>query len=312
MGDAQVPRGIPAGRKPEGGSEVVTTPFALRWRYAVSRWLFALVYSVLGLRRKTVRDNLTRSFPHADAVTLRAMRRQFVQRQSELLAEIDYGRRITPEELRDRVRIVNPDVLQAAAAPRPAILAAGHQCNFEWVLLRVSLELGDQWLALYKPLRNARVEQYFRDLRTRFGTRLVPAKSVLRELANFRQARGIAIVADQAPRTTPEKHWVRFLEQDTAFYMGPELLGRALRSPVYYVSMRRLARGHYEIEFLPLAAAGEKLPSGEITRRYAEALERDIQADPAGWWWSHRRWKLKRDATHGGSDTTTTPRQGDE
>jgi lauroyl/myristoyl acyltransferase len=22
-------------------------------------------------------------------------------------------------------------------------------------------------------------------------------------------------------------------------------------------------------------------------------LERDIEADPAGWWWSHKRWKLK-------------------
>lgn len=297
MADAEVHGDPPQNRKPVDAPQIVVTPIALRWRYAMSRWLFVLVYGVLGLRRATVRDNLARSFPGAAAARLRQLRRAFVQRQSEMLAEIDYGRSITPDELRDRVRIVNPEVLQAAAAPRPAILAAAHQCNFEWVLLRVSLELGDQWLALYKPLRNARADRYFHDLRTRFGTRLVPAKSVLRELAKFRQARGIALVADQSPRTSPEKHWVRFLEQDTAFYMGPELLGRALRSAVYYVSMRRLARGQYEVEFVPLAAAGEKLPDGEITRRYAEALERDIRADPAGWWWSHKRWKLQRETT---------------
>jgi Kdo2-lipid IVA lauroyltransferase/acyltransferase len=45
-----------------------------------------------------------------------------------------------------------------------------------------------------------------------------------------------------------------------------------------------------------LNVAGEKLASGELTERYARALERDIRRDPAGWWWSHQRWKLKRPA----------------
>ena len=76
--------------------------------------------------------------------------------------------------------------------------------------------------------------------------------------------------------------------------MGPEMLGRALRSQVAYVSMRRLTRGCYEIELQPLNEPGEKLTTGLLTERYARALERDIRNDPAGWWWSHRRWKLTR------------------
>ena len=269
-----------------------TANFALRLRYVVCGWLLRLAYGVLGLRRRTIGANLAKSFPTVDSAGLRRVRREFVARQAEVLAEIDYSRRISADELRARVRIVNPEILRSAVAPRPTILAAAHQCNFEWLLLRVSLELGDGLLALYKPLRNARAEAYFRSIRTRFGTRLVPAKSVLRELANFRQSRAIGLVADQVPRTSPDKHWVRFLEQSTAFYMGPEMLGRALRSQVCYLSMRRLDRGRYELEFVPLNEPGEKLPPGEITTRYARALERDIQADPAGWWWSHRRWKL--------------------
>jgi KDO2-lipid IV(A) lauroyltransferase len=279
---------------------VLPTGFALRVRYALSRWLFSLVYGVLGLRRQTIRDNLARSFPDQDPRALRTLRRKFVTRQSEVFAEIDYARRIDADELRARVRIVNPEVLASAQAPRPAIFAAAHQCNFEWLLLRASLELGEALLALYKPLGSARAEAYFRKVRTRFGTRLVPAKSVLRELARFRDARGIGLVADQVPRSSPEKHWVDFLHQPTAFYMGPELLARALRSNVYFISMRRLARGQYEIEFVPLNTAGEKPATGAITERYARALERDIQADPAGWWWSHRRWKLKREEAGNG------------
>ncbi|MBK7902092.1 MAG: hypothetical protein IPJ97_03415 [Proteobacteria bacterium] len=45
-----------------------------------------------------------------------------------------------------------------------------------------------------------------------------------------------------------------------------------------------------------MTAAGEKLAAGVPTERYARVLERDIDADPAGWWWSHKRWKqLKGD-----------------
>jgi KDO2-lipid IV(A) lauroyltransferase len=132
-------------------------------------------------------------------------------------------------------------------------------------------------------------------MRSRFGARLVPAKSILRELANFREAAVIGLVADQVPRTSPEKHWVSFLGQDTAFFMGPELLGRALRSQVVLAKTRRLARGRYELEFVPLNEPSEKLSSGEITSRYARALEAWIREDPPGWWWSHRRWKLQQE-----------------
>jgi KDO2-lipid IV(A) lauroyltransferase len=110
----------------------------------------------------------------------------------------------------------------------------------------------------------------------------------------MRGVSAIGMLADQVPRTSPEKHWVEFLGQDTAFYMGGELLGRGLRAQVCAVKMRRLARGRYELTLEPLNEPGEKLPHGEVTTRYARVLEAWIREDPAGWWWMHRRWKLKR------------------
>jgi KDO2-lipid IV(A) lauroyltransferase len=114
------------------------------------------------------------------------------------------------------------------------------------------------------------------------------------ELARRRDAACIGLIADQAPTTSPDKHWTTFLGQDTAFYMGPELLGRALRGQAFLARMRRLGRGRYGLEFVPLNAPGERLPPGELTERYARALEDWIRDDPAGWWWSHKRWKLRR------------------
>jgi len=269
----------------------------LRLCYAVCGLAAWLAFRVLRLRLRVVRENLRRSFPDRSAAQLRAIEREFVRRQGEVAAEVLYSTRIDAGELGERVTITNPQVLASAGAPRPMILVGAHHCNAEWMVLRVSLELGGRLVALYKPQRNPRADRWLRSLRTRFGARLVSAKSVLQELARMRDVGAIGLLADQVPRTSPEKHWLEFLAQETAFYMGPELLGRALRAQVCLIRMRRLARGRYEITFQPLNDQGEKLPHGEVTARYARGLEAWIREDPAGWWWTHRRWKqVKRKA----------------
>ena len=275
----------------------MTERLTLRVGYALAGLGAWLAFRVLRLRLGVVRENLRRSFPDRSREQLRAIEREFVRRQGEVAAEVLYATRIAADELRGRVTITNPEALAAAGAPRPIILVGAHHCNAEWMVQRVSLELGERLVALYKPQRNARADRWLRRLRTRFGARLVSAKSVLQELARMRDVGAIGLLADQVPRTSPEKHWLEFLAQETAFYMGPELLGRALRAQVCLIRMRRLARGRYEIAFAPLNAPGEKLPHGELTARYARGLEAWIREDPAGWWWTHRRWKqVKRKA----------------
>jgi KDO2-lipid IV(A) lauroyltransferase len=257
----------------------------------VAAWI---ALRLVGLRRSVVRDNLRRSFPDWAPTQVRAVEREFARRQGEIAAEVLCSGRISAGELRDRVKIVNPEALAGAGQPRPVLLLGAHQCNFEWMVQRLSLEFGVRLVALYKPPRSPRTDRWLRRLRSRFGARLVAAKSVLQELARMRDVAAIGMLADQVPRTSPEKHWVEFLGQDTAFYMGGELLGRGLRAQVCAVKMRRLARGRYELTLEPLNEPGEKLPHGEVTTRYARALEAWIREDPAGWWWTHRRWKLKK------------------
>lgn len=272
----------------------MTDGLRLRLCYAIGAFAAWLAYRVIGLRRSVIRGNLARSFPAWPSERVRAVAREFSARQGELVAEALYDSSMSEAELRERVTIANPELLAAEAAARPLILVGAHHGNFEWTLHRLSLEFPGRFVGLYKPARNARVDAWLRKRRSRFGARLVSAKSVLRELAGFRDVAAVGLVADQVPRTSPEKHWCTFLGQDTAFYMGPELLGRALRTRVVMVRMNRLARGRYTVTCMPLNQAGEKLPGGEITGRYARALEDWIRDDPPGWWWSHRRWKLQR------------------
>jgi Kdo2-lipid IVA lauroyltransferase/acyltransferase len=272
----------------------MTDGWRFRLCHAIGAFAAWTAYRVIGLRRAVIRGNLARSFPDWPADRQRSVEREFATRQGELVAEALYASSIGEAELRERVTLANPEAIASDAAPRTLIMVGAHHGNFEWMLHRLALEFPGRFVALYKPSRNARADAWLRKRRARFGARLVPAKSVLRELAGFREAAAIGLVADQVPRTSPEKHWCTFLGQDTAFYMGPELLGRALRTRVVFVRMDRRARGRYRIVYVPLNEQGEKTASGEITGRYARALEDWIRDDPAGWWWSHRRWKLAR------------------
>lgn len=272
----------------------MTESLRIRFLYVAMSLASWLAHRVFRLRQGVIRGNLVRSFPELGTERLRGLEREFSRRQGEVAAEVIHAAGISEAELRERVVFVNPGILGTTEPPRPLILVGAHHCNFEWALQRLSLEMPGHFVCLYKPLRNARIDGWMRRLRTRFGARLIPAKSVLQELARSRDAVAVGLLADQVPRTSPEKHWMEFLGQDTAFYMGPELLARALRTRAVLIRMKRLARGRYELALEPLNEAGEKLANGEITARYARALERWIREDPAGWWWSHRRWKLRR------------------
>ena len=271
--------------------------FGLRLRYACSWLVFFLGYRLFGLRRGTIRQNLRRSFPDRSDSGRECIRNEFVTRQSELLAEFDYARVMQPEELRARVQLV--DRAGLLASPVKLVLISAHQCNFEWLALRLSLELGTSLTALYKPMGSAWAERYFLAIRSKFGTRMLSSKSIRQEIGAIRDARALGLIADQVPRTSPDRHWTAFLHQDTAFFKGPERMARLLRAPIVYVSMRRFARGLYEIELEAVTAAGEKPAAGVPTERYARLLERDINADPSGWWWSHKRWKKLKEGREG-------------
>src|SRR6185312_2523579 len=133
--------------------------------------------------------------------------------------------------------------------------------------------------AAYKPLVDSWAEREMKKLRSRFGCRLIPAKEILADIIKRgKVTRAIAMVADQEPTTSEHKHWTRFLNRETAFYMGPEQISRATRFPVFFPGIPRLKRGYYEISFQPLSPPEEKLPPGELTERYARLVEAQIQA----------------------------------
>ncbi len=264
--------------------------------YPIARFMAYCAWKVIPYRRHVVVANLTKSFPEWDEATRERVIRDYYRGFADMLVEIIHSPRLTTAELESRVRLLNPELVRDEVAKgKPVLLCAGHQCNWEWLLLGLSTQLGMPVDAAYKPLVDSWAEREMLALRSRFGARMIPAPELLGDIIKKRgEPRAIAMLADQEPVTSERKQWLRFLNRDTAFFLGPEEIARTARYPALFVKLRRVARGRYEVEFEPLAAAGEQLPAGEFTARYARMVEDQIREAPADWPWSHKRWKLKK------------------
>src|SRR5579872_768331 len=264
--------------------------------YALASAVAWLAYRVVPYRREMVHASLARAFPEMTGTQLAEVRRRYYLGFAQMAVELVKAWAFAPAQIRRRVRIVNLEEPQALLAQgQSVLLVAAHQCNWEWMLLALSLELGYPLDAAYKPLVDRWAEREMKKVRSRFGSRLVPAKDLLPDMIKRRAVvRAIAMVADQEPTTSEHKHWTRFLNRDTAFYMGPEEISRVTRLPVFFIFMRRKARGIYEMEFEPLWTTAQPLPAGELTERYARLVEKQIHESPPDWPWSHKRWKLKK------------------
>ncbi len=268
-------------------------PLAL-W-YPFARFLAYLAWRVIPYRRHVVEGNLIKSFPEWDPATRERVIRDYYRGFADVLVEVVHSLRLSPAELARRVTLTNSEPLREEnARGKPVMVLAAHQCNWEWLLLGLS-QLGTPVDAAYKPLMDSWAETEMRKLRSVFGARMIPAQELLGDIIRQRGApRTIAILADQEPKTADRKHWVRFLNRDSAFFVGPEEIARTTRCAAFFANLKRTSRGHYEVEFARISAAGEQLPAGEFTARYARMVEEQIHAAPADWPWSHKRWKLKK------------------
>jgi KDO2-lipid IV(A) lauroyltransferase len=264
--------------------------------YGLLAALVCIAHRLFRMRLPVVRANVQACFPDLGAQEVSRIVRDHYRQTGQMIAEVIRSASLSRAAFLERVKVRNLELPRAMLAQgKPVLLVAAHQANWEWVLQAMALQLGYPLDVGYKPIKSRWADAAMNTIRCRFGAHLVPAKELLADLLKRRHiVRGIAMLADQEPTTSDHQHWLRFLGRDTAFYMGPEQMARATRYGALFVALRRVRRGYYEIEFMPLAAMGERLEPGEFTNRYAHLVEQEIRAAPSDWTWGHRRWKLKR------------------
>ena len=260
--------------------------FAYFVAYYIARW-----------RRRLASANLRNAFPEKSESERAAILRQSYRNLGTVIAESLHGFSADADEMRRRVRIENPQTITAYTSQgQSVVLLAAHFCNWEWLLLGAGAQLGLPIDVVYKTQRVEGFDRFLREARAKFGGNPIPHKSFLFEVMKRRtEARAYALVADQTPFSHEEKHWTRFLNQDSAFYVGADKLAKILKAPVIFVAMRRLRRGYYSARLTVLAEPPyDREASAAIIERYARALEAEIRASPADWLWIHRKWKYAK------------------
>lgn len=269
----------------------------LRIMHRLVDWLiYPLLYYVVRYRRRVVRKNLTNAFPDRSPKEIRRIERRFYRQFCDTIMEALYGYLMTDHQMRQHVVFHHAEeanrLIDAAGG---GILMLAHMGNWEWMAsIQQWLSPGVIELNVYRRLNNCLADRLMLAIRAKRGGRCVEKQRILREMVRYRaehQPITVGLLSDQKPRPQVTRTWVPFLNQETGFLDGGEVLAKKFNYPVIYLFITRPKRGYYEVDLRVLSDQPQTTAEGDITRAYANILEENILRQPDLWLWSHNRWK---------------------
>lgn len=267
--------------------------------YVFSTACYGIMYYAIGYRKKAIAGNLKRSFPKKTDEELQRIHKRFMKHFCDQMFETIKALTISEKELKKRFRIRNPEVVNAFYSQnRSVLLFAAHYGNWEW-FISMPFYFKHQPLSLYQQLSSELMDFMMKYCRERTGVVAAESAKGYKTIADY-AAKGIPtislIIGDQSPTRKSAKHWVQFLNQETAFLVGTDRIAKKTNQVVVYPSVTSPRRGYYEIDIQVIDDLSNPLSdSTRIIDEYARLLESDIQRDPSLWLWSHRRWKVKKE-----------------
>lgn len=267
--------------------------------YVLSDCLYVLLRYVASYRKKVVRTNLCNSFPEKSKCELREIERKFYHYICDYMVTEVKLARITTQDIIDRMTYDNFEVFgDRIEQGRGIALLIPHYGNYEW-LINLKLFVPDDYpiIHIYKPLHNPFLDEMLKRMRSKFGGVNVAKHATVRTLAKMHKEGavfGVGFITDQSPNKTEAKYWTTFLNQETVFMDGAEKLAKMLDMSVLYADIHCMKRGYWQVHFEVITDQPKTTGEGEITEAFARKLEQTIRRDPPYWFWSHRRWKIKR------------------
>lgn len=266
----------------------------------VDLFFFPLLYYVIGYRKKVVFKNLRNSFPEKSEAEIRQIARGFYRFMCDQLVETIKLIKTSPATMKQKMRFENTEVVdQLLEKNKSVILQLGHYANWEYIpSLRLWFDhpnlVGGQ---IYRRLNNHFFDQFFLDIRHRFGTVCIEKNRTLSEMARYiRDGKQVVIgfMADQKPSPNNQHYWTTFLNQETSMLTGVERIASRMQMAVVYLDIQPLKRGSYVGRFELVSEDASQNKEFEITEIYTRKMEQTIMRNPSYWLWTHNRWKHKR------------------
>lgn len=283
----------------------------LGFHYACSGFMAWLLGDVIRYRRDVVMTNLSRSFPGMKYKELKSVAKKFYAHLGEIFAEaIWFGGCRNPERLRKKelATVVNPEELYEAYRNRPSVMVMdSHAGNWEllggFCVYDHAFEENRPYgvndvVVVYKPLNNKTWDEIMRVNRCAPVLRddfkgCVSSGEVLRHALSRRDEKKVYVFPnDQYPyKMAKVKDPVRFMNQDTKAMEAGAALAHKMGMAVFYMNMRPVSKGHYEIRYTKICDDASMMAPHDINQEFYRLLERDLGETPWNYLWSHKRWK---------------------
>ncbi len=263
--------------------------------YIVADILFLMLYYVIHYRRKVVQENLLNSFPEKSQQERDRIEKEYFKYLADLIVETIKTISISEKEIKRRVTPVNPGVLDKYFEQGKSVIAvSGHYCNWEYAALNFCFYDDKKFIIVYKPLSNDIFDNFFYKIRSRFGGIPVAMSQTVRKMVEYKNEQTVTVlVGDQTPVKAEANYFTTFLNQQTPVFLGIEKMAKMMDDVVLFYDMKRIKRGYYSYELVPIAENAKQTEPYEITKAHVKYLECIIKKEPQYWLWSHRRWKFK-------------------
>jgi len=264
--------------------------------YGLSNFLYYIIFYVVGYRKKVVFQNIRNSFPDKTHAKHVEIAKKYYRHFCDLTLESLKVFTISEKEVRNRMQLKNPEVVNRYFNQgKSVIVAGGHYNNWELFAVAVASMIRHEAIAIYKPFTSKYFDQKMQATRSKFGLRMISTKTV-KDFFESEKSKLTATIfgVDQSPPFADKCHWMTFLNQDTGVLFGLEKYAKKYNYPVVFCRINKERRGYYSFEFEDVCDQPNQTSHGEITEKVTRMLESDILKKPEFWLWSHKRWKHKR------------------
>ena len=254
--------------------------------------------------RKTGLVNLEIAFPEKSLKWRKQILSKSYRQIGTHVVELSRLHRMSPEELRTRVRKRKSytNYYQAINQGKGLIFLTAHLGCWELLSTGHSVH-GYKLHALVRPLDNPCLDEWHTRARTRFGTGIIEKRNALKQmLPVLRRREEIGILLDQ---NVQEKDgvFVPLFGKPAATSAGLVAVAMKTKCPVITsFIMPDSRKGYYNIimgEQLEFVDTGDRkqdlLTNTALCNR---ALEKAIRRYPEGWLWGHRRFKTQPDGSN--------------
>ena len=264
----------------------------LRVLHLLSDAFYGLIFYVFKYRRRIVLDNLALAFPEKTEQERWQIAKKFYHNLVDTFIEtiklLSASRAFVRRHFEGNWEVIN-DLKQTG---RKVQLHLGHNFNWEWANAACGMELHFPFIGVYMPVKNKVFDRLFYHLRARWGTLLVSATNMRKEMIPYRNTQYmIGLVADQNPGHPGSGLWFNFFGHPTPFLSKPAKNALINECAVVFAYIHKKKRGFYQIVFTLVEENARNTTELELTRKFVHYLEYVVREYPDMWLWSHRRWK---------------------